>query len=200
MTSAVLPEAVELLPHSYFAPLVLSEVFPNAARLEVDVGSGPGRFLLAMAQKHPERNFLGLERLLGRVRRSCGAASRLGLQNVRLLRVENYYAVRYLLPPASVAVFHVGFPDPWPKRKHWPRRLVNADFLAAAARALAPGGELRIKTDDAPYFASIGKTVAACPAFREIEWQEDPDYPLTNFERTFRARGQPIHRLRLVAV
>lgn len=198
MNAAVSPEAVELLPASFFAPLIIPDLFPQAAPLEVDVGSGPGRFLLAMAQQHPERNFLGIERLLGRVRRSCGAASRLALRNVRILRVENFYAVRHLLPPRSVAIFHVAFPDPWPKRKHWPRRMVTAEFLRAAAAALETGGELRIKTDDAPYFASIGKTVAACPDFREIEWPDDPAYPLTNFERTFRARGLPIYRLRLV--
>ncbi len=189
---------VEILPADYFRPLTLHEYFPHEAPLEVDVGSGPGAFLIAMARRHPERNFLGIERLLGRVRKTCRAAERLGLANVRLLRVENFYAVRYLLPPQSVSVFHVGFPDPWPKRKHWNRRMVNAEFLDAIAAALVPDGELRIKTDDLPYFKQMQTVFAARDDFREIAWPPEPDYPQTNFERGFRAQGLPVYSLRLV--
>ena len=64
-----------------------------------------------------------------------------GLSNVRILKVENEFAVRLLFPSESVDVFHVAFPDPWPKRRHWPRRLINDDFLDAAHRALRTDGE-----------------------------------------------------------
>ncbi|MEA3189214.1 MAG: tRNA (guanine-N7-)-methyltransferase [Chthoniobacter sp.] len=189
---------VEIVPHDYFDRLRLDEHFPRVAPLEVDVGSGSGGFLIAMARRHPDRNFLGIERLLGRVRKTCEVASRLGLPNVHVLRVESAYAMEHLLPPASVRVFHVAFPDPWPKRRHWPRRLVNRVFLDAAAAALEPGGEIRFKTDDLPYFSHIASVARAHAAFREIESLAEPDYPETNFERRFRAKGAPIYCLWLV--
>lgn len=192
------PASVEIVPETFFAHLPLADLFRRAVPLEIDVGSGPGAFILAMAQHFPTHDFLGLERLVGRVRKTCRAASRLGLDNVRVLRVESNYAVRFLIPPASVRVFHVAFPDPWPKRRHWPRRLVNEEFLDALALALETGGELRVQTDDAPYFAHMRALFMKCRDLRQLEWPEDPHYPQTNFERRFRARGMPIYRTRLV--
>ena len=189
---------MEFVPADYFAPLDPTALFSRDAPLEVDVGSGPGAFLLEMARRFPERNFLGIERLYGRVRKTCEKAARLGLTNVRLLRVEIAYSIQYLLPHGSVSVLHLAFPDPWPKRRHWPRRLVNADFLTAAAAALMPGGELRIKTDDASYFAHMRILIETREEFRELEWLHDADYPQTNFERGFRDQGVAIHCLRLV--
>lgn len=209
-------ESIELSPSDYFTALDIVEVFRARAEapLEVDIGSGDGSFLVEMAERHPERNFLGLERLLGRVRKTCRRAARLGLDNVRVLRIENAYAVRHLLPPGSVSTFHILFPDPWPKRRHWRRRLIQPPFLDALAHALHPGGELRIKTDDAPYFAHIRAAIAErAQLFRELPWPETPevgeanadadgnsnaDDPLTDFERRFVARGLPIYRARLV--
>ena len=75
---------------------------------------------------------------LGRVQRACGRASRHAVSNVRVLRVETSYAVKYLLPPGSTAVAHLLFPDPWPKKRHERRRIVTKDFLAAVHRLLAP--------------------------------------------------------------
>lgn len=195
-----MPDPVELIPESYFKPLDLQATFARVAPLEVDIGVGEGSFLLAMAQRHPERNFLGVERLLGRVRKMCRRAARDGLENVRVLRVENSYAVRFLLPPESVSTFHILFPDPWPKRRHWPRRLIQSDFLDAIFIALKSDGELRIKTDDAPYFEHIRSIVQARENFREECWPNETDEPQTDFERRFAARGLPIYRLRLVKV
>ena len=189
--------AVELVPASYVERLDLAAVFGRTAPVEVDVGCGDGSFLMESARRRLGGDFLGLERLLGRVRKCCRKAARLGLGNVRLLRLESGYVVRWLLPPGSVAVFHVLFPDPWPKRRHQRRRLVNAEFLAALHAALAPGGEVRFKTDDADYFAHIQAVAAAHPGFASAPWTPEPDEALTDFERGFRAHGQEIHRLRL---
>src|SRR5207302_10439586 len=104
-----------------------------------------------------------------------------------------------MLPPESVATFHILFPDPWPKRRHWRRRLIQPEFLDAVSAALALGGELRIKTDDAPYFEHIREVLKPRTDFREIAWpDDDAEYPQTDFERGFVARGMPIHRVRLV--
>ena len=197
------PNAIELIPENYFAPLDIAVAFGRASPprpLEVDVGAGEGSFLLAIAQRHPERNFLGIERLLGRVRKICRRAERFGLENVRVLRLENSYAVRYMLPPRSVSKFHVSFPDPWPKRRHWRRRLIQPEFLDAIAAALVTSGELRIKTDDAPYFEHIRAVLSAQRDFCEHPWPNEEDEPVTDFERGFVARGLPIYRVRLVKI
>jgi tRNA (guanine-N7-)-methyltransferase len=118
------------------------------------------------------------------------------LTNVRVLRLEIDYTVRYLLSPGSVFRLHLAFPDPWPKRRHHCRRLVGEEFLAASARALIPGGELWIKTDHADYFHCIAKAVdSQKDFFVSVPWSEE--YPVTDFEETYRAQNLPIYQLRL---
>src|SRR6266446_8855037 len=120
-------------PKSLVERLDLEKLFRRNAPLHVDLGCGDGSFLCALAQRMPEKNFLGIERLVGRTRTVARKAARIG--NVRLLRMEISYAVRYLLPPASVETFYLLFPDPWPKRQHWQRRIVNENFLRAISQA-----------------------------------------------------------------
>ena len=146
---------MELFPPSIFKPLPLREIFQNDRPIEVDLGSGPGKFLVEAAQKFPNRNFLGVERLLGRVRKTCRQAFRIGLTNLRVLRLEIDYTVRYMLPRNSVWRFHLYFPDPWPKRRHQTRRVVDGEFFDGISRSLIDGGELWIKTDHQEYFAQI---------------------------------------------
>ncbi len=198
------PETVEFIPADYFAPLDLGAMFPGGEGrpLEVDLGSGDGGFLVEMARRTPEHLFLGVERLLGRIRKTSRRSARANVSNVRLLRIESHYLVRYLLPPGSVSVMHVMFPDPWPKRKHHSRRLIQREFLDAVRNALAPGGELRLSTDDLPYYEQMRAVFEADPGFREERmaggpWDPGPDYPQTDFERYFRADGLPIYRARL---
>lgn len=188
---------VEILPASYVSPLDLEGEFGRNAPLEVDVGCGAGSFLVESARRDATRNFLGIERLLARARTVCRKAERTGLGNVRVLRLEIQYALRYLLPPASVAVFHVLFADPWPKRRHHRRRLIQPPFLDTVHAALAPGGELRVKTDDPDYATHISRVISAHPGFRIAPWTPAPDEPLTDFERHFVRRGLFIHRFRL---
>lgn len=190
------PDSLEFIPENYFAPLDLAAIFPErpAAPLEVDLGSGDGAFLVEMAGRTPERNFLGVERLLGRVRRACRRLARTGASNARLLRVESHYLVRYLLPPGTVTTFHVMFPDPWPKRRHHANRLIQTAFLDDARTALAPGGELRLTTDSLLYFEHMRAVFEGHPGFAEEPWTPGEDYPQTDFERYFRGQGLPIHR------
>jgi tRNA (guanine-N7-)-methyltransferase len=111
-----------------------------------------------------------------------------------VLRLEIAYALRYLLPHESVSIAHVGFPDPWPKRHHQSRRLVQDGFMEAMHGILVPGGELRIKTDDEPYFLWMEKVIGRAKGYERLDWPEDSDYPKTNFEQHFLSQGLPIYR------
>lgn len=192
-----LARAVQFQPADYFARAKMEDLFTRPAPFEVDIGSGEGTFILTMAERHPERNFLGIERLLGRVRKTCRAAARRGFSNVRMLRLEIAYAMRYVLPHESVSRAHVLFPDPWPKRYHHPRRLIQDGFMEAMHGILVAGGELRIKTDDQPYFMWMEKVLARAKGYERLDWPDDEEYPVTDFERRFVAQGLPIYRARL---
>ncbi len=189
-------EQLEIIPTDILESLSFAAIFENERPIEIDLGSGSGRFLIEAARQYPERNFFGVERLLGRVRKTLRAASRLGLTNVRVLRLEIDYTVRFLLSPGSVSRLHLSFPDPWPKRRHSRRRLVDEGFLAASASALAIGGELWIKTDHADYFQRITRAVdSRKDLFVCVPWSEE--YPRTDFEEAYRSQNLSIYQLRL---
>jgi tRNA (guanine-N7-)-methyltransferase len=187
-------ERIEFAPADYFARAKIEDIFLRPAPLHVDIGCGEGSFLEEMAQTHPDQNFLGIERLLGRVRKVCRAVARKNLENVRLLRIETAYALRYVLPLESVTVAHVLFPDPWPKRYHHPRRLIQDGFMEALHGILIAGGELRIKTDDQPYFQWMEKVMERAKGYERLDWKEEDGELRTDFERRFVAQGLPIYR------
>jgi tRNA (guanine-N7-)-methyltransferase len=191
------PDSIEFTPADYFAPLPLGEIFEREVPIHVDVGCGEGAFIVAMAKANPQCNFLGVERLVGRVRKVCRRAANARLGNVRVLCVESSYTMDKLIPPQSVSVVHVMFPDPWPKRKHRARRLIERQFLDAVHSALRSHGELRLTTDDGDYFEHMKQVAAAHEGFSQSPWPDDPTYPQTDFEKRFRAQGLPIHRLLL---
>ncbi len=187
-------QAVELLVETGAAAR-LAQAWPQAGALEVDLGCGDGLFLAAMAEGHPERNFLGVERLRGRVGSACKKIAARGLTNARIVRVDLAVALAQLLPAASVSRFHLLFPDPWPKRRHHVRRIVTPDWLRLVARALVPGGTIRMVTDEVEYFAQMKRALAAVPELRREAAAECDEFPLSTFEKHFRATGASIYRL-----
>jgi len=174
------------------------EIFGNDRPVELDLGAGDGGFAIAYVQQHPEINLLAVERLLGRVRKIEKRAARAGLTNVRVLRLEFGYTVRYLLPPGSISIAHILFPDPWPKRRHWDRRLVQPDFVRDLAVALRPGGEFRFTTDHADYFETAQAAVTEANVLeRASEWDWSLD-PRTDFQQGFDAEGRVTYRARWI--
>jgi tRNA (guanine-N7-)-methyltransferase len=169
--------------------LDLASMFPLAQPLEVELGSGDGSFLANYAKLHPDRNFIGVERLLGRLRKLDRKALRAGLANLRGLRIESAYFLEYLLPPRSASALHIYFPDPWPKRKHRKNRLINERFTHIAARALVSGGFVYLRTDDGDYFNQMVTSFATNSCFRLVETPADLTAVVTDFERNFHARG-----------
>ncbi len=160
---------------------------------EVDVGCGLGRFLLARAAQFPGTRFLGIEREVARIAKIDLAARRRGLENIRLFCADALQAVTNLLPPGSVTALYVLFPDPWPKRRHWKRRLVSPAFLEGVARILRPAGALHLATDRKDYFAAMQRSLGADARFASIPAFSRTSDEQTDFERIFRRQGLPIY-------
>jgi tRNA (guanine-N7-)-methyltransferase len=176
-------------PASYVEKLPVRDLFVTAQPLEVELGAGDGSFLVAWAAQNPAQNFLAVERLLGRLRKTERKIRRAGLTNVRLLRIEAGYFLEYMLPAGSVAALHIYFPDPWPKRKHQRHRLINDHFTQVTATVLQPNSIIYLRTDDKPYFTQMTAAFARNNAFQPIETPPDLKAVLTDFERGFQARG-----------
>ena len=167
----------------------LVSLFPSGQPLEVELGSGDGSFLAEYARLPPGHNFIGVERLLGRMRKLDRKGRRAGLTNLRGVRIESSYFLEYLLPLSSAAAVHIYFPDPWPKRKHRRHRLINERFPMLARQALAPGGAVYLRTDDEDYFNQMVTVFEPCQDFRPVVTPEDLAGLLTDFEKDFQARG-----------
>ena len=189
--------SVEFVPENYLTPLDFDLVFGRSAPVEIDLGCGDGAFVTALARQNAERNFLGIERLIGRVRSTCRKVARENVSNLRVLRVEIAYAARYLVPAKSVARFHLLFPDPWPKTRHHRRRIVTAEFLESIGNALVPGGILRIATDEADYFEQIRRLCAVVPGFAVVDPSLDVAHPVSTFGERFREAGVKTYLLEL---
>ncbi|GAA5497077.1 tRNA (guanine-N7-)-methyltransferase [Rubritalea squalenifaciens DSM 18772] len=201
MTSATKqrqPEICEFMPADYFARLDTKDIFADGKPLEVDLGTGDGTFLIKMAQHYTDHNFLGVERLLGRVKKVCRKARNNELTNCKVLRLESKYVVEWLLPEESVDRMHLLCPDPWPKERHHKRRLVQQEFLEAVFRALKPGGEFCFKTDHPEYFDWVVDEINTFGKFQQLDWPEDAFYyPKTDFQVQWEAEGKTLQRIRV---
>ncbi len=187
------------IPDDYFREMRMEELFADPARpFEVDLGCGDGLFLERIAALHPERNFLGVERLIGRVNKTARRIARRGLLNASVLRLESGYTIGCLLPARSVSRLHLICPDPWPKKAHRRNRIINdEEFLPGLQRVLVPGGEFFLKSDDETFFENALEVMTATPAFQKLEWTEDTSsYPHSAFESQWLALGKTMHRAR----
>ena len=167
--------------------------FDLSRPLEIEVGCGKGRFLTGRARQHPECDFLGIERMLERVRLFEGKCRREQIPNAKVLRLEALYAFHYLLPAHHARTVYVFFPDPWPKKKHHSHRLFGPLFLNALWKRLEIGGKLEFATDHAGYFEAVKECFAQDARFEPTEPMPRPQEVWTEFETMFREQGLPIH-------
>lgn len=176
---------------SIVEPLEFHTLFIREQPLEVELGCGDASFLTAYATKHPGHNFLGVERLLGRIRKLDRKGRRAGLTNLRGIRIESAYFLEYLLPRHLTTALHIYFPDPWPKLKHRRHRLINEDFPTLAWQALTPSGLIYLRTDDEDYFRQMTRVFTADKRFQPAETPVELAAVRTDFEQDFNARGIP---------
>ena len=169
-------------------------LFPTAQPLEVELGCGDASFLAEYARQNPAKNFIGVERLLGRIQKLDKKGRRLGLTNTRGVRIESAYFLQYLLPPHTAVALHIYFPDPWPKKKHRHHRLIGETFPALARTTLTPGGTVFLRTDDTDYFQQMNEVFGAAKEFEKVATPAALAEITTDFERDFNAQGIPTLR------
>ncbi len=169
--------------------------FENDNPLEVDIGAGKGRFLLARSLAHPELNFFGIERQNGRLYRMAKKIRRHGLTNVKLARVEAAAGIELMLEAESVSAFYILFPDPWPKKRHHRRRLMNPGFMDLMHTRLCPGGIIHFASDHISYADVIKDLFAADKRFEATEPFRPTEAEQTDFEILFASQGKPTSRL-----
>jgi len=168
---------------------------PGTRALWLEIGFGAGEHLAWQAQHHRHVTHLGVEPYLNGVASLLARVEAERLANVRIC-VDDARLVLRALPDASLERVHVLFPDPWPKRRHHKRRIVNTETVAQMARTLAPGGELRLASDDSDYVSWMLAALRREPrltwcARRAADWRDRPaDWPATRYEAKARADGR----------
>jgi tRNA (guanine-N7-)-methyltransferase len=171
---------------------------PRPLRMVLEIGFGRGEFLADLAARAPEVAHVGVEVSWKRVLKMARRLARSELANVRLLHASGQAVVAEAIPHGALDAVWINFSDPWPKKRHHRRRLVQAPLVAALAERLRAGGVLHVATDDAGYAAHIDAVLAAEPrlenAFAPARWLADvPGRTPTAYERAWRAEGRPLH-------
>lgn len=180
-------------------PWNAAPLFGREAPLELEVGSGKGLFLASAAAAMPDHNYLGVEIARKYAVFSAARVAKRGLANAAVLVGDAQRLLAERLPDETLAAVHVYFPDPWWKKRHHKRRLMNERFVRHVGRTLVPGGQFHFWTDVAEYFQTSLELVAKCTPLAgplpvaERPAEHDLDYR-THFERRTRLCGESVFR------
>ncbi len=169
-------------------------LFGNSHPLEVDLGCGMGRFLRARAKQFPKTNFLGVDRLYARMHKLASHIQAEELENIRLLRVEGAYVMERMLPAHAISTCYIFFPDPWPKKRHHRRRLVNDAFLNDLHGKLMDGGIIHFASDHLPYYEAVKECFAERTDYEPVEPFMPTEEERTDFELIFKDQDKPTGR------
>jgi len=188
-----LDQAVEHGVPALFAPEL-----DTSAPLVVEIGFGRGEFLMHLARQDTGRECLGVELSRKRVLKMARRLARSELRNVRLIEARGESVVADALASGAVSEIWINFPDPWPKKRHARRRLVQPGFVAALAERLAPAGRLSLATDHVAYAEQMHAALSSVSllenAYAPAPWlPEVRDRPPTAYELEWRAEGRPLH-------
>jgi tRNA (guanine-N7-)-methyltransferase len=168
-----------------FEPRLLDPdaLFGRRAARTVEIGFGNGEHLAALAAAHPERDYLGVEVHRSGVGRLMLSLQQLGLRNVRIVCHDAVEVLQQQIPPGSLDEILVLFPDPWPKKRHHKRRLIQPGFVSLLAERLTGGGTLRLATDWEPYALHMRETLDACAELRGGSVERPAERAPTRFEK-----------------
>ncbi len=167
----------------------------------VEIGSGAGEALVALARRQPTARLLAFEVYERAIAACCTRLAATGVDNVRIVGADAVQGLEVLLAPGSVHLMISYFPDPWPKKRHHKRRLIQPGFAALVASRLAPGGRWLLATDWPDYAEQMRAVLDACPGLVNEHaggtgWAPRPGWrPVTRFERRGLAAGRPVRDL-----
>jgi len=167
-------------------------VFGNAMPVEIEIGIGKGRFLIDAAKRDPNSNFLGIEWATKYLRLAHKRTINANLRNMRFVRADAREFVECFLPGKSIQAYHIYFPDPWPKKRHHKRRLINTEFRIEVERTLCVGGRVWLATDHQEYFEVMMEVFEDSLILEPIEavWEGER----TNYEQKYMDEGKLIFR------
>lgn len=166
-------------------PIDLGAIFGRSAKTILEIGCGMGETTAAIAAAHPETDFLGIEVHTPGVGSLLKLIDEGGLTNLRVIQHDAVEVLREMIAPASLDGAHIFFPDPWPKKRHHKRRLVQTDFVALLASRLKPGGYVHLATDWEEYAGQMLEVLSAEPELENTAdgYAQRPAYrPQTKFE------------------
>ncbi len=175
-----------------------SAVFGRAAPLMVEIGSGRGKALAALARAHPDANVVGFEVFQPAVASTLSLLAREGIGNVRLVLADGVQGLSKLVAPGTLAQLWTFFPDPWHKARHHKRRLIEPGFAALATSRLALGAHWRLATDWEEYALAMREVLDATPGLANAEGGWAPRYaerPVTKYEARGLAAGRTVYDL-----
>ena len=178
----------------------LRAMLASGRPLEVEIGCGKAKFLIARAAQFPQRYFLAIERAGKWMQIGAGRAAKMNLDNILFLRANAREVLLRFIPEERVCDFHIYFPDPWPKRRHHKRRLINQDLIGLLHSRLSGGGWVQIATDDPEYFSLIKQSfheAGLAWLSRESVNQRltGADAVKTNYESKYEAAGRNLYYL-----
>ena len=174
------------------------EVSGGLERVELEIGSGSGRFLGESAKRAPETFFAGFEIRRGEAARAAELTA--PLPNARIYNLDGRWVVVHLVATASIDAYHIYFPDPWWKKRHHKRRLFTPKLCAALHRTLRPGGSVYVITDVGGQFHALSQALVEA-GFRREPWQRGADDPAqSSYERKYRRQGRQLHEAEFLKV
>jgi tRNA (guanine-N7-)-methyltransferase len=190
---------VRVDPHS-LPPF--DEIFGNGNPVEIEIGCGKAKFLIARASEHPQVNFLGIDIVWRWMRYAIERTEKRSLRNAKFIKADVHEVVRHGIRSQSVSIFHIYFPDPWPKRRHHKRRLITGAFLRELYAGLAPNGLIELATDHVDYFvqmrgAIINSGISWSGVTTKLNERLFEAAAGTNYEIKYASAGRTLHYLEL---
>jgi tRNA (guanine-N7-)-methyltransferase len=175
----------------------IEQLFNRPQPLAIEIGCGIGDFIVQLAAAQPERNYLAIDIYNKGCLKTCRRVETAGLDNVRVMRIEARHLLTSHLKAESLAAVYINCPDPWPKKRHRYRRLINPEFMQLLLFVLQPNGDFFFSTDFTDYAEQVAELLPQLDAYRNQmstpSVTELPGYPISKYMRRFLDLGQPIH-------
>jgi len=191
------------LPFYPSHPLVFKELFGNSNPVEVEIGCGKCTSLIARARNNPGINFLGIDQVWRYMKVGVSRAEKQRIPNIRFIRMDARRVIDNHIPAGSIDIFHIYYPDPWPKPRDHKHRLLNRKFILDLNDRLHSGGRIEIATDDFEYFIAIQEVLAGS-VDQWLRITSRTNQPIfepgmrTNYEVKYLAEGRSLYYLEVV--